>query len=164
MKVSDFIDVGESARITAPAQALFLRKFRTPAPDFPHHVLAHLRDASGEGHLVCYIHFTDGGDILLGGGACTDERVLRRLSSAERDALRRAGGIYQYALEWSVRHFAPRFSAVFGYCGDKRAERVDLAAGFVPTAHRHLLVYWTRKLEAARQDELTARAMTHVPF
>ena len=164
MKVADFIEVGASARLPESAQALFLRKFDSPAPDFPHHVLAHWRDPSGEPQLACYIHFTDAGDILLGGGACTDERVMRRLSAAQRDALRRAGGIYRYALEWSVRHFAARFSAVFGYCGDRRAERVDLAAGFVPTAHEHLLVYWTHKLEGSRQNELVARAMTHVPF
>ena len=113
---------------------------------------------------VCYIHFTDCGDILLGGGACVDDRVLRKMSTDERDALRTVGGIYQFALTWSVRHFSDRFAAVFGYCGDALAERVDRAAGFESTAYDRLLVYWTREVDAVRRHRMVEKAQAFTPF
>jgi hypothetical protein len=164
MKLHDFIDVAEVDDIPADAEALFQRKYKRSVPDFPHHILAYWRAAAAAPQLACYIHFTDCGDILLGGGACTDDRVLRRMPAQQRDVLRTAGGIYQHTLEWSVRHFSGRFAAVFGYCGDTLAERVDRAAGFEPTSQQHLLVYWMRKVDARHARQMIAKATAFSPF
>ena len=159
-----FIRLEETQHVPEPARALFLRKYKNEIPDFPHHVVANYRAADSAEVPVCYIHFTDCGDILLGGGACVDDRVLRKMSAGERDELRDVGGIYQFALTWSVNHFSQQFAAVFGYCGDKLAERVDRAAGFESTAYDRLLVYWTREVGAARRKQMVEKAQAFTPF
>jgi hypothetical protein len=161
--LDDFISLSESEDIPPAAQPLFQRKYQRGVPDFPHHVVATYRTAS-ESPLVCYIHFTDCGDILLGGGACVDDRVLRQMPLQQRDLIRAAGGIYQHALRWSVQHFAPRFSAIFGYCGDALAERIDRAVGFESTVHEHLLAYWTRDVDARRRRQMVEKANSFAPF
>jgi hypothetical protein len=164
MSIDDFISLAESEDIPMAAEPLFRRKYQRGVPDFPHHVIANYRALEGTTALVCYIHFSDCGDILLGGGACVDDRVLRRMNATERDLIRAAGGIYQHALRWSVRHFAPRFSAIFGYCGDALAERIDRAVGFGSTTHDHLLVYWTRDSDARQRRQMVEKANSFAPF
>ncbi|HMM57624.1 MAG: hypothetical protein DYH18_07775 [Xanthomonadales bacterium PRO7] len=163
MNIGDFIEVRESEDAPAALESLFKRKYSRALPQFPHHVAAYYRSAGAE-VPVCYVHFTDCGDILLGGGACVDNRVLRNMGVDERDAVHATGGLYHHVLAWSVRHFAPRFAAIFGYCGDALAERVDRAVGFQPTAHERLLVYWTRDADARRRGHMIEKANAFVPF
>ena len=148
----------------ALADRLFRHRYGADAPDFPYHVLAFARDGSRRGELLCYIHFTAQGDLLLGGGACVDNRALRRLPRESRDAIRKAGGLYRTALAWSVRHFSPRYKAIFGYCGDVLAERVDLDVGFRKTAHEHLLVHFSDNVEPHDRERLIAQAHAVGPF
>jgi hypothetical protein len=145
------------------ANALFRLRYKTDAPDFPHHVIAFWNDGTRRVPL-CYIHFTAQGEALLGGGACVDSRELRRVPEHVRTAIREAGGLYHYSLAWSVRHFAPHFPAIFGYCGDALAERTDLAVGFSKTQYPRLLVYFTRALDAAKQGALIEQANAVGPF
>lgn len=162
--IDDFIIVNEAERGPAFAAAVFQRKYKLPVPEFPHHVIACFHEADDRFSVACYIHFTDCGDILLGGGACTDDRVLRRMSTEQRDCIRASGGLYLHTLKWALRHFGERFSAVFGYCGDALAERVDRAAGFESTQHDHLLVYWTREVDPRLRAQMVAKANSFVPF
>jgi len=143
--------------------AIFRLRYRADAPDFPHHVIA-FWNHGGQKIPLCYIHFTAQGQALLGGGACVDNRVLRRLPAELRTAIRQAGGLYKYSLAWSVQHFAPRFPAIFGYCGDALAERTDLAVGFKKTEHPRLLVYFTQKIPESEQRDLIAQAHAVGPF
>jgi len=142
------------------ARDLFQLRYGVDPPDLPHHVIAFDRDAQP----VCYVHFTEVGELLLGGGACVDNRAMRRMDAATRASIRDAGGLYRMTLDWAVRHFAPRFAAIFGYCGDALAERIDLAAGFERTAHKHLLVHWTRAVAQVEHDRLVAQAHAIGPF
>ncbi len=162
MNIAEFIDVEVCDDVPEAAQDLFRRKYHRGIPDFPHHVVASLRGA--DTIPVCYIHFTDCGDILLGGGACVDNRVLRRLGKQQRELIREAGGLYRYALSWSVQYFAASFYAVFGYCGDALAERVDRAAGFEATVHDKLLVYWTRNADDKQRRQMIEKANAFTPF
>ncbi len=146
------------------AESLFRHRYGQPPPDFPHHVIAFVRTPAGRGEALCYIHFTAVGEVLLGGGACVDNRALRRLPGGTRAAIREAGGLYRHALAWSVRHFAPNYPAIFGYCGDPLAERADLAVGFAKTQHKHLLVLFTRECDAATRERLIAQAHAVGPF
>jgi hypothetical protein len=164
MTIDDFISVHETEDVPDVAESLFQRKYHRPVPQFPHHVIAFHRTDDDALLPACYVHFTDCGDILLGGGACVDDRVLRRMTSVQRDAIRAAGGIYQHALQWAVRHFAPRFASIFGYCGDALAERIDRAAGFQSTSHEHLLVYWTRDIDERRRHQMIEKAHSFAPF
>lgn len=158
------LDIREAPDGAARADALFRRRFGGAPPDFPHHVIAFHRGADGAEVPVCYIHFTAAGRILLGGGACVDARAMRAMAPATRAEIRRRGGLYRMTLEWAVRHFAPACDAIFGYCGDALAERVDLAAGFRRTPHRHLLVRWTRAPAPDEQARLIAQAHAVGPF
>lgn len=162
--IDSHIVVREVDDAKALADPIFMRRYRATAPDFPHHVLAFHRTADGIETPVCYIHFTAMGDILLGGGACVDDRVLRRMDPAARSAIREAGGLYRHALVWSIEHFSQRCLAIFGYCGDALAERTDLAVGFMRTAHPHLLVYFTREIDAPERERLIAEAHAVGPF
>ena len=162
--IDRYIVVREVDDGKALADPIFARRYGTAAPDFPHHVLAFCRDAQGMETPVCYIHFTEMGDFLLGGGACVDDRVMRRMQPEARSAIRKVGGLYRYSLSWSLGHFSPSCSAIFGYCGDALAERIDLAVGFQRTVHPHLLVYFTRKVEAADRERMTDQAHAVGPF
>ena len=162
--IDDFIIINEADRGPAFADPVFARKYKLSVPDFPHHIVAWYREADERFSVACYIHFTDCGDILLGGGACTDDRVLRRMTDEQRGLVREAGGLYLHALRWSIEHFSERFAAIFGHCHDALAERVDRAAGFESTDHEGLLVYWTREVAARRRRQMIAKAFTFIPF
>lgn len=144
--------------------ALFRHRYGVPGPDFPIHVAAWHAPTDGQPELACYIHFTEQGDLLLGGGACVDPRVMRRMPASLRQSIRAAGGLYQLSLCWSLQQFRGRCKAVFGYCGDPLAERVDRAAGFVDTGHDHLLVYWLDNCDKSEQERLIAEAHAVGPF
>ncbi len=151
------IEIAEIASAETLGGTLFRRRFGQEPPTFPHHVVAYARDGGGTPAVaLCYVHFTPMGSVLLGGGACVDHRALRRLAPDVRNALHAQGGLYRTTLEWAVAHFAHDHDAIFGYCGDRLAERIDLAAGFVRSGHPHLLVRWLREVEIARQQELIA--------
>ena len=162
-RIDDHLVVMEMPDALA-ATDLFRHRYRAEPPDFPHHVVAFERTPAGPGAALCYVHFTARGELLLGGGACVDNRRLRHLGAEARTAIRAAGGLYRHTLDWSVRHFAPRFGAIFGYCGDALAERVDLAVGFERTPHRHLLAFFTRELDAGTRARLVAEAHAVGPF
>lgn len=168
--MSDFSQPGTQAlnsrvlRDQGPAIELFEWRFGHAPPDEPHHVGTFLVDADGTERLVCYVHFRPRGEILLGGGACVDSRLMRTLMPAQRQAIRQQGGLYRICLEWALQHFAGSYKAVFGYCGDGLAERVDRAAGFADTGHEHLLVYWLDNCDHAERTHLIAQAHAAGPF
>ncbi len=148
----------------ALADPLFRHRYGSDAPDFPCHVFAFARKGDERGPLLCYIHFTPQGDFLLGGGACVDNRVLRLLPREARGAIGAAGGLYRHALAWSVGHFSDRYKAIFGYCGDALAERVDLAVGFRKTRHEHLLVHFSDGVSSVDRERLIEQAHAAGPF
>lgn len=164
LSIDDVLAVREVDDGRAVAGELFLRRYREQAPDFPLHVVAFWKAPDGREHPACYIHFTPQGDLLLGGGACTDDHLLRRIPAEHRAALRAAGGVYHHALARSVDMFASRYKAIFGYCGDPLAGRIDRAVGFRDAGHPHLLVYFTQDSGPAEQAALIAQAHAVGPF
>lgn len=164
MNVDDFIVLEFGDDVPQVAQALFERKYARAIPEFPHHVVANYVVPDSAPIPLCYVHFTDCGDILLGGGACVDDRVARRMLAEQREAIRQTGGIYQHVLRRSVVHFAPRFSAIFGFCGNALAERIDRAVGFESTQHEHLLVFWTQAVAPRLRHQMIAKAQAFTPF
>lgn len=146
------------------AEPMFQHRYRESAPDFPHHVIAHCRTVDDTWVPACYLHATAIDRLILGGGACVDDRVLRRLPPAARESLHAAGGLYLHTLRWAIQHFAPRCDAFFAYCGDVLAERADLAVGFRKTEHPRLLAYFTRPLGDDEREALVARAHAASPF
>ncbi|MGB8635123.1 MAG: hypothetical protein WCD66_03100 [Rhodanobacteraceae bacterium] len=164
LPVERFIVVAEVEEAGALVQPLFDRRYRLQVPDFPLHVVAMHVAADGSSQVACYIHFTDCGDLLLSGGACTDNRVLRRMSAEERAALREHGGIFQYTVAWSARHFSSRFAAIFGYTGDTLTRRVIDALGWEHTEYPHLTVDWLQDVNERKKRQMVAKAHSFGAF
>lgn len=139
-------------------QPLFQRKFRADPPQVPHHIVSLYRAPDGALWPASYVHFRPFGDIYLVGGAATDGSVLARMCDAEREAVKASGGLYLQALRWAFAHYADRCDAYFGYCGDRRAYEVDVAAGFVDTEHEFLIAHWHKPLHDTVRRALVAKA------
>jgi hypothetical protein len=144
------------------AGALFRRCFRTAPPDSPRHYVARV-DLGDEERTIGYIHYSRLDDVYLGGGMCIDERVLRRLPPERRARLKAAGGITEQMLRYTCADLADA-RAIFGYVGDKRAERVDLRAGFQHTEFERVIVFWPRKVPEIEQRTLIERVAKLGPF
>lgn len=162
--MKSMIEIREAADGEILGASIFQRRYGQNPPKLLHHVMAFHRVSPFAEVPVCYVHFTPAGKILFGGGACVDDRMIRRMPLTVRNLIRVNGGLYQMTLTWALRHFAPTYSAIFGYCGDALAERIDLAVGFQRTSHAHLLVYWLRDLPADECERLIAQAHAIGPF
>lgn len=155
----------EEVRDAAPyAGGLFQRKFHSPIPTYPHHFIALYRAADGSLHVASYGHVFVHEGMGMGGGSCTDERVLRLMRSEERAVLKAAGGMHCLLIRFIFRVFATRSPVLFAYCGDKRAEIVDLRAGFERTEYPYLFRRVLSPLAPESVAAYTARAAAFGPF
>lgn len=143
---------------------LFRRKFGAAPPATGHHVVAFCRRPDGALATLGYAHFMPFGDIVLVGGVCTDGSVIAALTDAQRAAIDAAGGVYFNLLGHAFARFASQCEAYFGYCGDARAEAVNLRAGFVRTGHAHLLVHFHKPQHEVMRRALIAKAAAIGPF
>lgn len=146
------------------AGGLFRRKFASPPPPVGHHIVAMLKDAAGALHVAGYAHFHAFEDVMLVGGVCTDGDVMRRLSPELSRQAATAGGVYFNILKYAFAKFADQCNAYFGYCGDARAEVVNLSAGFSRTGHRYLLVNFHKPLDDRLRDALVGKVAAIGPF
>jgi hypothetical protein len=162
--IDEFIVVTEVDRGPFFAGALFQRKYRAELPDFPHHVVALYRRADGSLLTASYVHFTDCGDILLAGGACTDGAVVRAMSAAEQTTMNEYGGLMLATLRYGFERWGGGCEAIFTCCGDPRALETTPKVGFIETGVQYLLVRWMRELSPTRQQQLIAKAKTFMPF
>lgn len=143
---------------------LFKRKFGDPIPNHPNHYIAIYRSGINTLHVASYGHVTLHQGIGLGGGSCSDERILRLMSPVERQALRAAGGLHCLLIQYIFERFAEQAAMIFAYCGDNRAELVDLRAGFEKTDRTFLLRKILRPISDAEVETLTERAAAIGPF
>lgn len=163
-RIEDFIRISEVDDGDYFAGDLFRRKFGSPPPVQKHHLVAFVRGV-GDGLLAAgYLHLMPFGDTMLVGGGCTDGNVLRRLQAPQQEAVNAAGGILFQLLRHAFAHYGDRCEAFLGYCGDARAEEVDLRAGFVKTGHPNLLVHFHKPLHAVMQRALIAKGAAIGPF
>lgn len=144
------------------AGELFRRSFNDVPPNVPHHYVARV-SLAGEQHTIGYVHMRPLEDMFLCGGMCMDDRFFRRLPSERRAALKAMGGVAEQLLRHAFADLA-HAKAIFGYVGDKRAERVDLRAGFQHTGFKHLIVYWPSTLPESEKSALVQRVANAGPF
>jgi hypothetical protein len=159
--IADILQISEVPALDDACKDLFRRLFNAPAPDTPRHFVAHYGPSFDI--VAGYVHFTPFDDVYLGGGMGLDARLYRQMSKEHRQRISDAGGIIEVLLRASFIELADK-DAVFGYCGDTKAMRVDLRAGFVPTEYPHLIVFWPRTLTRDRQAELIGKAHAVGPF
>lgn len=163
-QLADFVRFAELGDLDEGLRALFRRKFRLEAPEFPHHFLASVRLGDGSWQPASYMHATDCGDLVIGGGACTDERVLRRLDGEQRRRLRAFGGIYRALVLYEMAWFREKLPAAFACVGNPVAVRLLATLGFEPAGPDTLFVRWLQAVDAARQRQLVAKAASFMPF
>ncbi|MCU0756277.1 MAG: hypothetical protein MUE46_14315 [Xanthomonadales bacterium] len=143
---------------------LFRRKFGCAAPDTPIHVVALYRVNDWTWLPLSYTHFQRFENVILVGGACSDGNALRALPAGVADQIRDEGGSYLALLRWAFQRYSDQCEAFFGYCGDARAEVVDLQAGFRKAGPPHLLIYTPKPLDPAVEARLIERIATIGPF
>lgn len=143
---------------------LFRRKFGGDPPREGQHLVAFYRRAPQQMRVLGYAHFRPFGDIMLVGGVCTDGACFADMDEVQRQAIADAGGVYFNVLKYGFAHYAASCDAYFGYCGDARAEVVNLQAGFRKTEHPHLLVNFHKPLHDVVQRALIAKAAALGPF
>mgnify|MGYP006909086314 CR=1 FL=1 len=159
-----FVTVSECREPDAEVDALMRRLLNVGAPAFPIHFLTHVETGDGAQELACYIHATDCGDIVLTGGACTDNRLLRRLPLAQRQLLRQVGGIYRYTIMHMQRVLRDRFAALFACCGNKAAERIMLNTDAERAGPDELFVCWLHDTSHKQREQMKAKARSFMPF
>jgi hypothetical protein len=149
--VGDVINICEVDDAAPYAGELFHRSFRATIPDFPRHYIATYCGTTKQ--TVGYVHFTKTDDMYLCGGLCIDARYFRHMLQVERTRISDEGGIAEIMLRECFADLAD-CDAIFGHCGDTKAMRVCLRAGFVPTQYQYLIVHWKRPLTLERQQQL----------
>lgn len=162
--LQDFVTITEVDNGPFFASELFRRKFGGDPPAAAHHVLAFYRHAPQDLRVLGYAHFMPFGDIILVGGVCTNGAVFDLMSPSQRETITASGGVYFNVLKVAFARFADECEAYFGYCGDARAEVVNLQAGFRKTEHPHLLVNFHKPQHATMQRALIAKAVAIGPF
>ena len=90
-------------------------------------------------------------DVYLEGGLAVQKNFYRRLAKPHFAECSARGGIAQIVMETAIAQLTDCV-ANFGYCGDLKALRVDLRAGYVQTEHPYLLVKWMQTLTASEQQ------------
>jgi hypothetical protein len=143
---------------------IFRRKFASPPPPVGHHVVAMIKDDNNSMSVAGYAHFRPFEEVMLVGGVCTDGRVMRQIPEEKSCLIAAAGGIYFNILRHAFARFANECDAYFGYCGDARAERVNLDAGFRKTGQQHLLVNFHKHLDDVAREALIDKISGIGPF
>lgn len=157
--------LSEVDSVQALAGPLFASRFRgAMPPDRGRHFVTLAELTPGSWALVSYVHFQPFGDTCLGGGACTDTAVLKRLPKPALDSLRQAGGPYAQLLRYALHKMAHEFFAFFGHTSDARATRIDLEVGFRRTTAEHLLIYTPKPIDDTLERALIAKIASIGPF
>ncbi len=105
----------------------------------------------GTAECVGFCNWIKYKDVYLEGGLAVQKNFYRRLAKPHFAECTARGGIAQIVMETAATQLTD-CAAWFGYCGDLKALRVDLRAGFVQTAHPYLLVKWMQALSAPERQ------------
>ena len=162
--ISDLLRFEELASGDQRVDALFRAKFACAPPQVPHHLGVLIDGLGHEARLASYVHFRRHGAVILVGGACTDGQVIRQMPAAAQRRIVTAGGIYLAALRHWFAQFDNGCEAFFGYCGDRRAYEVDIAAGFRDTGRQYLIVKFNPALGDPDQARLIDQVAAIGPF
>lgn len=145
--------------------ALFRRRFSTDSfPRSPKHFVAFYKGTDGTLLPLGYVHFEIWEGQAMGGGLVIDERLYRRMPSGDRDLIRANGGVAEALLRASIALLPDDLIGIWGYVGDKQAEKVDLRVGFRHTGRPHLMVIWRNEPDDAGKAYWIGRAEAYGPF
>lgn len=146
------------------AGEIFSRKLGGTLPDYGRHLVAFYRHDPLRFTPLGYLNILPHATVALVGGGSVDGRGFGDIPESSRREIRETGGVLYRLLRHAFTEMADDFEAFFGYCGDARAEEVDLKAGFRYTRHPKLLANFHRSLEASRRDQLVDEIFALGPF
>lgn len=162
---SEFFRVVEVTEADFLVGALFRRRFATDSfPDSPKHFVAFYKGVDGTLLPLGYVHFEIWEGQAMGGGLVIDERLYRRMPPGDRDMIRANGGVAEALLRASIALLSDDLIGIWGYVGDKQAEKVDLRVGFRHTGRLHLMVIWRNEPDEAGKAYWIERAAAYGPF
>ena len=164
VELQDFIVVTEVAEGAPFAEAIFQRKYAAAAPTHGHHFFAWYRAGGDSWKAAAYINYLPYRDAMLIGGACTDGRVARSMSSAEQHAIESSGGLMLQLVRYGEARFEAASIGTFGHCGDARSWSVLAQCGYVRLDDPHLIVRWNREPQGAEREALLAAIESLGPF
>ncbi|WP_418647465.1 hypothetical protein ACNQFN_21045 [Thauera butanivorans] len=144
---------------------LFRRRFGTDSfPSTPKHFVAFYRDDAGGLLPLGYVHFEIWEAQAMGGGLVIDERLYRRVPASDRDVIRARGGVAELLLGASIALLPRDLIGIWGYVGNKQAEKVDLRVGFRHTGVPHVMVIWRNEPDDAGKAHWLQRVVEYGPF
>ncbi|MFO7763791.1 MAG: hypothetical protein R6V61_08690 [Wenzhouxiangellaceae bacterium] len=146
------------------AGEIFARKLGGTLPDYGRHLVALYRNDPFRFTPLGYLNILPHATVALVGGGSVDGRAFADIPAEAGQRIADAGGVLYCLLTHAFNEMADDFEAFFGYCGDARAEEVDLQAGFRYTRHPRLLANFHRPLDERRRDRLTDDVFALGPF
>ena len=164
-RANEFLQVTEVDQAELFISKLFQRKFHCQPPDFKRHFVAFYKPDPESSQVipVGYVHQTPYLDCHLCGGLVIDDRIYRRIPARQRRIIRESGGIAELLLRYSFSKLG-NTKAIWGYVGDKRAEKVDLRVGFIHTEVDYIMVYWKQDLSQQEKQALLEKIIAVGPF
>ena len=162
--LNEFFRVVEVSDSHFMADAIFMHKFGHSVPEYGRHLVALYQNHPQHFVPVGYLNILPHDTVALVGGGCTDGRAFAHIESPHADAIRASGGSLFNLLCYAFTRMAVDYEAFFGYCGDARAEEVDLQAGFRHTHLPMLLANFHRPISEPRKAELIIQIAALGPF
>jgi len=146
------------------AGEIFARKLGGSLPDYGRHLVAFYRHDPFRFTPLGYLNILPHATVALVGGGSVDGRAFANVPAQAGLDIRDAGGVLYCLLTHAFTAMAADFEAFFGYCGDARAEEVDLKAGFDYTRHPRLLANFHRPVDRSRREQLIDEVFALGPF
>lgn len=120
---------------------LFERKFNAKIPIDPKHFILQV-EILCSWHSVGYVHYTEyANESYLCGGLVIDAEYYKKLDKVQRTQFMELGGFAEVILNESLL-MLPNYKVIWGYVGDKLAEKVDLRVGFEHTHRKFIMAIW----------------------
>jgi len=135
------------------ASEIFKVKLDGELPDYGRHVVALYKHGLQLVPLG-YLNILRHDSVALVGGGCVYGKAFAHVQTEHSEAIRANGGVLYCMLKYVFTMMADDYQAFFGYCGDKRAEEVDLKAGFKPTKYPYLLANFHTHMVNQDKDKL----------
>jgi hypothetical protein len=142
---------------------LFSDAFKSEIPNFPLHFVLLLKIYQ-EYKTVGYVHYSKYNEnSYLCGGLVVNANIFRKLDKEQRNFIKNKGGFAEIILRESFESLKP-FDVIWGYVGDKLAEKVDLRVGFEKTHKKFIMAVWGKYYSNHEKIKLVDEVFKIGPF
>lgn len=152
--LSDCLFISEVSNGKYFGEEIIHRKLGVSAPDFGRHIIAFYKRNPKHFIPLGYLHIAEYETVALLGGGSVDGLSFRDIPQQHSIEIREAGGVLYQLLRYVFSQYCNDYEAFFGFCGDARAEEIDLRAGFEHTDHPMLLAKYRDGISEERKMKL----------